>query len=147
VPRGAEGVTKMRMKPAARRNLIRTSIAMAVYLAGVVAATYLIERQGVSGLLAFGLALVPGIAMAGMFWSSGKTIAETEDEFMRMLAVRQHLIAAGFAMSVASVWGMLEMFKLVEHVNVFFIVVPWAIGIFIGMVVNRVTHGVWGQCL
>jgi hypothetical protein len=136
----------MQIKPAAKRNLQRTAIAMGVYLAGVVAATYLIERQGVSGPLAYALALIPGLAMAAMFWASGKSIAETDDEFMRMLAVRQHLIAAGFAMSVASVWGMLEMFELVEHLNVFFIVVPWALGIFVGMIVNRITHGVWGQC-
>jgi len=134
------------IKPAAIRNLKRTGVIMAVYLAGILAAQYLIERQGVSGPLAYSLALVPGFAMAALFWSGGEAIAETDDEFMRMLAVRQHLIAAGFAMSVASVWGMLEMFELVEHINPFFIVVPWAVGIFVGMIVNRITHGVWGQC-
>jgi len=61
-------------------------------------------------------------------------------------AVRQHLIAAGFAMSVASVWGTLEMFELVPHVGAFYIVLLWAVGIFVGMIVNRTTHGVWGQC-
>jgi hypothetical protein len=65
---------------------------------------------------------------------------------MRMLAVRQQLIAAGFALSVASVWGTLEMFELVPHVEAFFVVMLWALGIFVGMIANRITHGVWGQC-
>jgi len=134
------------IKPAAIRNLKRTAIVTAVFLAGIFAASYLIKGQGLSGPLAYGVAIIPGLAMAGLFWSSGKAIAETEDEFMRMLAVRQHLIAAGFAMAVASAWGTLEMFDLVEHVGAFYIVVLWSIGIFVGMIVNRITHGVWGQC-
>jgi len=136
----------MQMKLAARRNLQRTGIIIVIYAAGVFTASYLIERQGVSGPPAYALALIPGFAMAALFWASGKAIAETDDEFMRMLAVRQHLIAAGFAMAVASVWGMLEMFALVPHINPFYIVVLWSVGIFVGMIVNRVTHGVWGQC-
>lgn len=135
-----------RMKPAARRNLWRTAAVMAVYVLGLLAARFLIRGHGVSGAPAYALALIPGLAMAALFWISGKTIAETEDEFMRMLAVRQHLIAAGFAMAVASVWGTLEMFDLVQHVAAIYIVMLWAAGIFLGMIVNRVTHGVWGQC-
>lgn len=135
-----------RMKPAARRNLWRTAAVMAVYVLGLLAARFLIRDHGVSGAPAYALALIPGLAMAALFWISGKTIAETEDEFMRMLAVRQHLIAAGFAMAVASVWGTLEMFDLVQHVAAIYIVMLWAAGIFLGMIVNRVTHGVWGQC-
>ena len=133
-------------KPAVIRGAQRTAAILVVFAAGVFGAEYLIEDRGISGLPAYALALVPGLAMAALFWTSGKMIAETDDEFMRMLAVRQHLIAAGFAMAVASVWGMLEMYELVPHINPFYIVVAWAIGIFVGMFVNRITHGVWGQC-
>jgi hypothetical protein len=136
----------MPMKPAAKRNLQRTTIIMIVYVAGIFAAKYLIEGRALAGAPAYALALIPGLAMATLFWVSGKAIVETEDEFMRMLAVRQHLIAAGFAMAVASAWGTLEMFELVPHVGAFYIVMLWAAGIFVGMVVNRITHGVWGQC-
>jgi hypothetical protein len=134
------------MKPAAVRNLQRTGAILVTYLAGIFAAKYLIGH-GLTGPLAYGLAVIPGLAMAAIFWVSAKAIAETEDEFMRMLAVRQHLIAAGFTMAVASVWGTLEMFDLVPHVEAFYIVILWALGIFLGMLVTRITHGVWGQCL
>lgn len=134
------------IKPAAKRNLARTAIIMVIYMAGIFAAKYLIEDRGLSGPLAYALALIPGLAIAAIFWTSARSIVETEDEFMRMLAVRQNMIAAGFAMAVASVWGTLEMFELVPHVAAFYIVMLWAIGIFVGLIVNRVTHGVWGQC-
>ena len=134
------------IKPAAKRNLARTAIIMVVYMAGIFTARYLIEDRGLSGPLAYALALIPGLAIAAIFWISAQSIVETEDEFMRMLAVRQNMIAAGFAMAVASVWGTLEMFELVPHVAAFYIVMLWAIGIFVGMIVNRITHGVWGQC-
>ena len=134
------------MKPAARRNLVRTAIVTAIYVAGLFAAKYLIADVGVSRPLAIGVAMVPGLAVVGFFYSTGKMIVETEDEFMRMLAVRQQLIAAGFAMSAASVWGVLEMFDLVPHVEAFYIMVLWAVGVFVGQVANRVTHGVWAQC-
>jgi len=134
------------MKPAARRNLVRTAIVTAIYAGGLFAAKYLIADVGVSRPLAFAVALVPGLAIVGFFYSTGRMIIETDDEFMRMLAVRQQLIAAGFAMSVASVWGVLEMFDLVPHVEAFYVMVLWAVGVGIGSVVNRITHGVWGQC-
>ena len=49
-----------------------------------------------------------GKPIASMFYNSLSMIAATTDEFMRMLAVRQQLIAAGFALAVATVWGTLD---------------------------------------
>jgi hypothetical protein len=134
------------MKPAAKRYLRRTAAIAIIYVAGLFGANYLIEGAGVAGPLAFGFALIPALAVAALFYSTGRMIAETDDEFMRMLAVRQQLIAAGLAMSVASAWGVLEMFELVPHMQAFYIVVLWAFGLFVGMIANRITHGVWGQC-
>jgi len=135
-----------RFTPVRRRYLIRTLIVMAVYVAGIAAAKYLIADVGVSRPLALAVALVPGLAMAAMFYNTLSMIAATSDEFMRMLAVRQQLIAAGFALALASVWGSLEMFELVPHVDAFYVVVLWAIGLFVGQLANRITHGVWGEC-
>ena len=132
--------------PVRRQYLIRTLAVMAIYIAGIFGAAYLIETVGVSRPLAFAVALVPGLAMAGMFYNTISMIAATKDEFMRMLAVRQQLIAAGLALAGASVWGSLEMFALVPHVDAFYIVVLWAVGLFVGQASNRITHGTWGQC-
>jgi hypothetical protein len=132
--------------PARRQYLIRTLVVSAVYVAGIFVAKYLIADVGVSRPLGFAVALVPGLAMAGMFYNTLSMIAATTDEFMRMLAVRQQLIAAGFAMALASAWGTLEMFDLVPHAEAFYIVVLWAVGLFVGQASNRITHGTWGEC-
>lgn len=131
---------------ARRRYLIRTLMVTAIYIAGIFAAKYLISQVGVARPLAIAVALVPGLAIAAMFWNTLAMIGDTADEFMRMLAVRQQLIAAGFALAAASVWGTLEMFDLVPHADAFYIVVLWAVGLFVGQLSNRITHGVWGEC-
>jgi hypothetical protein len=132
--------------PVRRQYLVRTLMVMVVYIAGIFAAGYLIRDVGISRPLAIAVALVPGLAIAGMFYNTLSMIAATSDEFMRMLAVRQQLIAAGFALAIASVWGTLEMFELVPHVEAFYVVVLWAVGLFVGQLSNKITHGVWGEC-
>lgn len=132
--------------PVRRRYLVRTLALTMIYVAGVFGAKYLISGVGVPRPVALAVALVPGLAMAGMFANTLSMIGATADEFMRMLAVRQQLIAAGFALATASVWGSLEMFGLVAHVDAFYIVVLWAIGLFVGQLANRITHGEWGEC-
>lgn len=132
--------------PARRRYLVRTLVVTAVYVVGILVAKHLIADVGLPRPLAFAVALVPGLAIAGMFYNTLSMIAATTDEFMRLLAVRQQLIAAGFAMAIASVWGTLEMFDLVPHAEAFYIVVLWAMGLFVGQLSNRITHGTWGEC-
>ncbi|KRA81320.1 hypothetical protein ASD76_12140 [Altererythrobacter sp. Root672] len=126
--------------------MIRSWIVAAAYITSMIGAGYLIGNVGVSRPVAVAVAVVPGLAIATMFYVTMMMIVDTKDEFMRMLAVRQQLIAAGFAFSIASVWGCLEVFHLVQHMPTFYVVILWAIGVFVGLVVNRITHGVWGEC-
>ena len=135
-----------RTTPAIRRYMVRITVAMTIYVAGLIGANYLIESELVSGPLAWGVALVPGLAIASVFYAVGMLILEQKDEFIRMLLIRQNLIATAFAMSIVAVWGFLEGFGLVGHVAGYYIVVLWAIGLAIGAISNRLTHGSWGQC-
>ena len=132
--------------PAARRYMIRVAVAMTVYVLGLIGANYLIENELVAGPLAWAVAVLPGLAIAAVFYAVGMLILEQKDEFLRMLLIRQNLIATGFAMSVVVVWGFLEGFGLVGHVAGDLIVVLWAVGLVVGAVSNRITHGSWGQC-
>jgi hypothetical protein len=136
----------MAMSPIKRRYLMRISASMALYLVSLIGAKTLIEGHLVSGFATWALALMPGLAVVGMFGAIGRLIVEQTDEFIRMLLVRQNLIAVGFALSVASVWGFLEEFGLVGHVAAYWIVVLWALGSLVGALANRVTHGTWGDC-
>ena len=129
-----------------QRYMTRMMIAMVAYGISIVAAGIAIETRQAGAALAFALAIVPGLAVTGMFYALGMYIIELKDEFLRMLLVRQNLIATAFAMSIVVVWGFLEGFGLVGHVAGYLIVVLWAAGLFIGAVSNRITHGSWGLC-
>ena len=134
------------MTPPIRRYMARITIAMTIYIMGLFAANYLIDNELVSGPLAWTVALIPGLAIASVFFTVGMLILEQKDEFIRMLLIRQNLIATTLVMSIVVIWGFLEGFGLVEHVAGYGIVMLWAFGMLIGAVSNRLTHGSWGQC-
>ena len=132
--------------PARRRYLLRLSIAMAVYLISLFAAEYLISEQLVGKPLVWALALLPGLAIVGAFYAIAMLIIEQTDEFVRMLIVRQTLIATGIALSAATVWGFLESFDLVAHLDAYWVAIVWFFGFGVGGLVNRLTMGSWGEC-
>ena len=127
-----------------RRFLIRLATAITVLVISIEAARYFIG-QGAAGPLVWVLALIPGIAMLGIFYTYGMLITEQKDEFLRMLIIRQLIIATGIALSFATVWGFLEEFGLVAHIYAYYVAVAWIAGLAIGALVNRITHGAWGE--
>ena len=136
----------MARSPASRRYLQRLAAAMGVYLVSLFAAEYLISREMVDGPLMWVLALVPGLAVVGAFYAVAMLIVEQRDEFVRMLVVRQTLIATGFSLSIATVWGFLENFELVPHIPAYWVAILWFFGFGLGGFVNKQTMGSWGEC-
>lgn len=121
-----------RMSPAKRRYTLRLAAGMAGYVITLALAITFVRDGGVTGPLAWLLALLPGLCVASVFWAFGRLLVEETDEYQRMLLVRQSLIATGFTMTVATLWGFLEMFALVPRVDVFYLVVLWYLGLGIG---------------
>ena len=128
-----------------RRFLIRINSSMAVVALSGVAAEYLIKHGLAEGPLVWVLALIPGLAMVGTFYAIGMLIIEQKDEFIRMLILRQLIIGTGIALSFAAVWGFLEYFGLVDHIYPLYFVVAFFGGFGFGGLVNRLTHGAWGE--
>lgn len=128
-----------------RRFLGRLGISITVFGLSVVAAEYLIVQGLVGGPLVWVLAVIPGLAMGGIFYAYSMLIIEQKDEFIRMLVLRQWIIATGIALSFATVWGFLERFELVAHVNPYYVAFVWIAGFGFGGFVNRITHGAWGE--
>jgi len=118
--------------PAARRYTRRLAIAMTAYLITLFLAVTLVRKGDVTGTLAWMLAVLPGVCIASVFWAYGRLLVEETDEYQRMLLVRQSLIATGFTLSIVTIWGFLETFDLVKHVDAFFIAPLWFIGLGIG---------------
>ena len=112
-------VGKRSASPSTRRYLWRLAGTMAFYLGSLFLAEYVIEDLLVTGPIAAICAALPGLAFAGVFWIFAALIVEEKDEFFRLLYVRQGLIATGITLTAAAVWGFLERYFIVDHVEAF----------------------------
>ena len=133
--------------PATRRYLIRIAILMSAYLVTLFVAVYAFRHHLVSGPWAYPLAILPALPIIGVFWAVMRLLVEEPDEFLRMLFVRQALIATGFCLTVMTVWEFLQNFDLVAPGNggfgaAFF----WFMGLGVGALYNWRTVGTTGDC-
>jgi MFS family permease len=122
----------------------RLTLFALLYLATLGLMVYLDNTAWPPMPLRIAVALLPGLAVAGFFWAIGKLILEVQDEFIRMLVVRQSLIATAFALCAASIWGFLEGANIVPHLDAYWVAIAWHFGLIIGSVSNRIQHGTWG---
>ncbi|MEM6857015.1 MAG: hypothetical protein AAF559_04015 [Pseudomonadota bacterium] len=129
---------------AQRRYIKRVAVFTSLYLATFAALTFLDQMAEAALAARFIVAALPGIAISGIFWAIARLIVEEKDEFIRMLTIRQTLIASGFALSAASIWGFLEAADLVIHLDAYWVAVAWFVGLFFGALANRIEHGTWG---
>ena len=133
--------------PATRRYLIRLAVLMSAYLVTLFVAVYAFRHQLVSGPLAYPLAILPAVPIIGVFWAVMRLLVEEPDEYLRMLFVRQALIATGFCLTVMTIWEFLQNFDLVPPGNggfgaAFF----WFMGLGVGALYNWLTLGTTGDC-
>ena len=117
------------LSAANKRYLWRLGAAMAVYMGSLFLAEILIEDRGMTGLPAYLLATIPGLMVAAMFWLYGRLIVEEQDEYLRLIYVRQSLIATGICFTIAGIWGFLETYGLIFHIAAFWWPVIWCFGL------------------
>ncbi len=129
---------------AQRRYLKRVMVFTSAYLLSFAVQTMFLRDASPPIALRAALGVLPAFAIIGIFWAIGRLIVEEQDEFMRMLVVRQALIATAFALSLATVWGFLEAADVVAHIDAYWVAVVWFFGQFVGAAANRVTYGSWG---
>ncbi len=131
----------MARSPAMRRynrDIVALSIAYAVLLIGAVLA---FKHHLVSGPTSYVVAVLPALPIIGMFAAIGRLLANERDEYLRMLLVRQTLIATAFALSIATVWGFMESFEVVGHVESYYVAILWFGGLGVGSCANRLIDG------
>jgi hypothetical protein len=116
------------------------------YAAFLIPAVYGFKHQLVPHSLAYVVAVLPALPIVGIFGAIGRYLVEEQDEYVRMLMVRQTLWASAFTLSIATVWGFLDNFNLVGHVEGYWIVVLWFFGLGLGGIYNRLTLGASGGC-
>jgi hypothetical protein len=111
------------------------------YGAFLMAAVYGFRHQLLIGPVAYLAAVLPALPIIGIFAAIGRYLVEEQDEYLRMLMVRQTLWASAFALSVATVWGFLESFDMVGHVEAYYVAVLWFGGLGLGACINKLTLG------
>lgn len=127
--------------PAQRRYNVRVLWLSALYGVSLLGAGYAFKHHLVAGPIAWAAALIPALAIVGIFVAVGAYLADERDEYQRLLMTRQVLWGTGVALSVATVWGFLESFDLVAHVESYFVAVLWFVGLGVGALANRITEG------
>ena len=142
--RGAGDASCLGKGEAQKRYIRRVAISTSAYLAAFGVTTFTNAGGDPPLALRALLAVLPGMAIIGIFWAIGRLIVEEQDEFMRMLIIRQSLIATGFALSAASIWGFLEAADVVPHIDAYWVAVAWFGGLGLGAIMNRIQYGTWG---
>lgn len=122
--------------PAQRRYARRVIILALVYVALLLPACYLLGRHLVAGPVAYLVGILPALPVVGFFVAIGLYMTEERDEYVRMLLIRQSLVATGFAMTGATIWGFLEGFELLPHLVGYAWPIMWFAGLGLGACVN-----------
>lgn len=130
---------------AIRRYTVRVLVLSAIYAAVLFATVYGFNHHLLSGPLAWVVGVLPALPIVGIFAAIGLYLVEEQDEYVRMMMVRQTLWASGFALSIATVWGFLESFELVRHVESYYVAVLWFGGLGLGACANKLSFGGRGE--
>ena len=126
----------MALNPAIRRYNRRVIGFSLLYAGALIGAVYAFKHHLVAGPLAYGVAILPALGVIGVFYAVGRYLVEEQDEYLRLLVTRQAMWASGFALSGATMWGFLENFDLVQHIDAYWIAVLWFAGLGVGGCIN-----------
>lgn len=132
--------------PAYNAYMRRMGVAAAAYISAILLAVGLLPDDAPPTLAPIMVALVPGAAVLAMIWALGRLLVELDDEYLRLLEVRKFIVATGFLLAVASVWGMLELLTQVPRLPIFYVFPIWCLGLVAGTIYNRVTMDGDGGC-
>ena len=116
-----------------------------LYGACLILAVYAFKNRMITGWLAYVVAALPALPIIGIFAAIGRYLVEEKDEYVRMLMVRQTLWASGLTLSIATIWGFLDNFKLVGHVDGYWVAIIWFFGLGLGGLANKFSFGETGS--
>lgn len=135
------------MRSAAWKNYnVRVVWLSALYAVFLVGAVYGFKHHLLNGFSAWIAAILPALPIIGLFAAMGRYLVEEKDEYVRSVMVRQSLWASAFTLSVATIWGFLENFEVVRHVDSYMIAVVWFFGLGVGAIANKLTRGETANC-
>jgi hypothetical protein len=107
--------------PARRRYIYRVLAAMALYFVFLVTDVVIFRHRHPAGVLAYALAILPALPILAVLAAFGLYLAELKDEFRRMVLVQSMLWSIGATLAVTTVWGFLESFAQVPHLELIWV--------------------------
>ena len=128
------------MSFAKRRYNRRVLTLSLVYTGLLFLAVYLLSRHMVAGPLAYIVGVLPALAVSGFFVAIGRYIVEEQDEYLRVMLVRQILFATGIALTAATIWGFLEGFELAPHAVGYTWPIVWFGALGVGAIINKLVE-------
>ena len=109
----------------------------AAYIVVMLGAVLMHDQLHISGPALYAVAVLPALPLIGVVWALGRFLIEETDEYQRSLAVRKMLVATGFLLVVATIWGFLEEFGLAPHLPAYWCFIVWCFGLGVGAAWNR----------
>jgi len=133
------GQRAMKMTPsaAARRYRRRFLVAMGLYVLALTGAIEADKLLPAGGVLHYGLAVLPALPLMAAIAVMGLYLKEETDEFERASQAESALWATGGLLALATVWGFLELFGLVPHVQSWVAFPAWALFLAPAQVIAR----------
>jgi xanthosine utilization system XapX-like protein len=107
--------------PAVRQFLYRFVATMLVYAGCIVVAVWSFVHQHPTGVLAYLLAVLPALPIIAMLALFGLYLREEKDEFQRTVLIESMLWSIGATLAVTTVWGFLENFVQVPHLDLYLV--------------------------
>ena len=127
------GVSSTAMRTYNRRMIIAAFTYVVLLLGAVSAAAHFAPPPSVRVLLA----ILVSLPVLFMIRAMALLIKEERDEYLRMRIVEQNMIATGFLLAAATIYGFLTAFDLAPKLDSFLVVPVWAVGLGIGRVFQR----------
>lgn len=132
--------------PAMKRYVVRLAVLMAIYVITLYIAVTAFKTYSFLGIFAWILAILPALPIIGIFWAVMRLLIEEPDEFIKLLLVRQILVATGFCLTVMTIWEFLQNFNLVAPGNHGIgAAMFWFMGLGVGALYNKITLGTPGS--
>ena len=120
-----------------RRYTRSIILLMAAYVLILLGVNVYFDNSSPTGVAAYSAAVLPALPIVGVFFVIGRLLVDLRtDEYVRMLLVRQTLIATGISLTIATVWGFLESFDLAPHFEAYWFAVLWFAGLGVGGCTN-----------
>lgn len=107
---------RQKMPAYMRRYTVRLLLFMGSYMA-ILTGSLVFARNGADHAQAtlIGLALISAFPIIGVFWAIFRLLIEVDDEYQRLLFVKQTLIATALTLAVVTVWQFLKVYGVVTE--------------------------------